>query len=384
MNIISQKGGIKSPGIYFIFYSSEDHNFNTIFGKDKNKEPFQRFYTFKSLDNILQFFFKGFYMKNNESKISINILNNTIIKKIISYFLSDDYIIRKVLNKEEINLILINILNELINKKSLSNKNELELQKKLENEINKLIINKDNKDNNKKITKENIKIIKKKKEIIVQKRIIFIKRIIYIYNKKNLNNNEKMKILLGYESINKNKSIILEDTDIVKTKILKNFIYNEKNPNIKELDNHAIIIINSLREKYNIDSYMIVNVFPMSTLGVSNQIIYNKKFNNNNLKPFNNKLYNQIYNDLVNKVTLKHHLGEHAIKYSIVHIFFILVVAKILIMLAIFSNPSGNPSSSSSFFLPHPSDISLFYDQGYLRESDLEKKSTCSCVYKKN
>ena len=296
MNFLSQEGGLKGVGRYFIFYSSKinikKNNFNyhieeffsrkNYFIKQLNqikKYPTETFHTSYSVDNILSMFYDGFYMKNQTKKIYLNVFNTTIYNEIRKIFFNDDYIMKIILKDKNIDKILSDlnerIYNNIYYNEKLTDDYFKELLKKLYKKINDFVINKNNSTKKKKIN--------------------FIKKIIDMYKKDNKKDNnkkdnkkdnivndiKKINLLLEdddhYQITNKiiNKESIFEcDNKECFQLSLKNYFSSINN----NIDENALKIINFLRKKYkqNIDSYFIIqaNLF-------SNKIIYNKTFYNN-------------------------------------------------------------------------------------------------------
>ena len=312
MDIKIQKGGFKEKGLYFIFYSSSNHNFKRIFKNDEWKIYHNR--TNMSLDEILTLFFRGFYVKNNENKIYKNVLNDTIIgnirKSLPNY--SNDYIINKVLEDKESDLILFF-------KKTIE---ELELildNNSIEAALKENLIK----------LKEKIESLKNKKD-----KIFFFKKIIYIYNKKISDDNKKIEILLSDKNNFINKSIF--DYDEIKK---FNINTNNKLITINRIiyqESKVLNIINFLREKYkmNIDSYFTVDVNILY-----NKINYYKKFNNDELFilcNISNSIILKEHNNISNSIILKEHSANLQIKRYSRILFFILTLGGIITS-AIFS-----------------------------------------------
>jgi hypothetical protein len=393
-----QKGGMKSPGLYFIFYSSLDHDFSKIFNIEfneiKDKWNFEKHYELKkiqyepyhktfrplmSLDEILTLFFKGFYVKNNKNKIYKNVMNTTITQRLRKTFLSDNYIIKNVLEsidkKININLRLKSSIIKLeekikkIEKIDLNRKNYiLFIQKKFES----LIIDNDKHNENK------IKRIK-------NDRILFFKKTIYIFNSKIKDYNKIMSIYSdNFNNKLMNNSMIL-DNDIIEKEEDK---FNIKINNIKKENNKFLNTINFLRKKYNtnIDSYFIVK------LNFITLILYHKIINNDLLYKFNKIPINITLSNIniLNNIRLNQDLSNLKIKIPIRILIFILgfgffifsMIANMNVTLGalgVWEDTNTVPDTN-----PRP----LFAPRSYYpiksrnyTKSTLQKK--CECIYDK-
>lgn len=294
------KNFVKKKTSFLQTYIENENDFIDNFQRLKYKPDFTDFKTKLSLDNILSIFYKGVYMKNNTSKIYFNAFNTTIYNNFLKLFFNDDYIIKEVLKQINTNDHLF-LMYQNLNQKIKNNYNKISdnekikiknLAKKLENLI----------------VFSNVKYENGKENEIKKNNINFIKKIIDIYQKKKLNNNELLEILLNddYEvtrKIETTRPIIFNCN--TKKCFKLNYFTKIQNQNTGNIDKNAIKIINFLRETYKVDinSYFIINV----NITSNNEIIYNKIFKDEEIyklvpNSLSNKFNKNLQTRIINKI----------------------------------------------------------------------------------